>query len=193
MAKIDVSKIEGFADMTLEQKLKALQGYEIPEPDYSGYVKKELYDKAASDTAEWKRKHNALLTDEQKKQQEQADAVAKMQQELDALRKEKTVAKYTADYVKLGYDAKLAEETAAAFADGDFEKVFANQGKFQETYKKAIIADELKNTPRGVGGGTGSGGMDYAKAISDAQSRGDISAVAYYTRLQAQEATTNNQ
>lgn len=154
MAKIDISTIEGFADMTAEQKLEALQSYDFPEPDYSGYVKKDLYDKAASDAAGWKKKHNALLTDEQQKQQEQSDALAAAQQELEALRKEKTVAKYTADYVKLGYDAKLAEETAKAMADGDYDKVFANQAAFNEVYKKNLIADQLKNTPRGIGGQT---------------------------------------
>ena len=38
MAKIDVSTIEGFADMTAEQKAEALANYEFPDPDYTGYV-----------------------------------------------------------------------------------------------------------------------------------------------------------
>ena len=38
MAKIDVSTIEGFADMTAEQKVEALANYEFPDPDYTGYV-----------------------------------------------------------------------------------------------------------------------------------------------------------
>jgi hypothetical protein len=44
MAKIDVTKIEGYADMTPEEKLKALEGYDVPDPDYSGYVKKDVFD-----------------------------------------------------------------------------------------------------------------------------------------------------
>ena len=163
MAKIDISKIEGFENMTPEQKLEALQGYDFPDPDYSGYVKKELYDKAASDTAEWKRKHNALLSAEEQQKQEQAESLAAMQQELEMLRKEKTVAKYTADYVKLGFDEKLAEETAKALADGDMVKVFANQSKANEALVKKTIADKLKDTPRGVGGQAGGGGMTLEK------------------------------
>ena len=42
MAKIDVSTIEGFADMTAEQKAEALANYEFPDPDYTGYVKKDV-------------------------------------------------------------------------------------------------------------------------------------------------------
>ena len=195
MAKIDISKIEGFENMTPEQKLEALQGYDFPDPDYSGYVKKELYDKAASDTAEWKRKHNALLSAEEQQKQEQAESLAAMQQELETLRKDKTVSEYTAKYVSLGFEEKLARETALAAAEGDMAKVFANQAKANEVIVKNAIAERLKSTPRGVGGTSGGvgGGMDYQKSIEEATARGDIAAVAYYTRLQAQEAVKNNQ
>ena len=46
MAKIDVTKIEGYDAMTAEQKIAALEGYDIS-IDKSGYVKKELYDTLA--------------------------------------------------------------------------------------------------------------------------------------------------
>ena len=64
MAKIDISKIDGFDKMTPEEKIAALQGFDFPDPDYSGYVKKDLYDKAASDVAAWKKKHHELLSEE---------------------------------------------------------------------------------------------------------------------------------
>ena len=41
MAGIDTSTIEGYAEMTAEQKVEALEKYTIADPDYSGYVKKE--------------------------------------------------------------------------------------------------------------------------------------------------------
>ena len=34
--KIDVSTIEGYSEMTAEQKLKALESFEIADPDYTG-------------------------------------------------------------------------------------------------------------------------------------------------------------
>ena len=34
MAKIDISKIDGYADMTPEQKIAALEAFEIEDPDY---------------------------------------------------------------------------------------------------------------------------------------------------------------
>ena len=51
MAKIDVTQIEGYAEMSAEDKLKALEGFDIPDPDYSGYVKKDVFDKTASELA----------------------------------------------------------------------------------------------------------------------------------------------
>lgn len=194
MAKIDISKIDGFDKMTPEQKLEALQGFEFPDPDYTGYVKKDLYDKAASDAASWKKKHNALLSEEEQKKQEADEKWADMEKELAGLRKEKTVSQYTAQLLKQGYDEALAASTAAAMESGDMATVFANSQKFLEGYAKKVVADKLKGTPRGADGGTGGAdGMDYAKKIEEANSRGDIAAAAYYTRLQAQAEAENKQ
>lgn len=155
MAKINTKLITGYEQMTPEEKIAALQGFDFPDPDYSGYVKKDLYDKAASDAASWKKKHNALLTEEEQKKQEADEKWASMEQELAGLRKEKTVSQYTAQLLKQGYDEALATSTAAAMESGDMDKVFANNQKFLEGYKKQVIADQLKRTPRGADGGTG--------------------------------------
>lgn len=155
MAKIDVKAIAGFDTMTPEEKIAALQGFDFPDPDYSGYVKKDLYDKAASDVAAWKKKHHELLTEDERKKQEADEKWASMEQELAGLRKEKTVSQYTAQLLKQGYDEALATSTAAAMESGDMTTVFANNQKFLDGYAKQIIADKLKRTPRGADGGTG--------------------------------------
>lgn len=195
MAKIDISKIEGFENMTPEQKIAALRGFDFPDPDYSGYVKKEVFDKTASDLAAKKKELSAKLTEEERRKQEEAEKWSSMEQQLAALRKEKTVSGYKAKLVAQGYDEALADATAAAMESGDMTTVFANNQKFLESYAKKVVADKLKGTPRGADGGTGGvQGMDYTKAIDEANSRGDITAAAYYTRLQAESAAqaTNN-
>lgn len=190
MAKIDTSKIEGYANMTPEQKLAALEGFEYEDNSAELEKQKNALSKANSEAAEWKRKHNALLSEEEKKKQEDADKLAQMEQELADLRKGKTVSEYKAKFVAQGYDEVLAEETAKALADGDSAKVFANQSKFLEEYAKKVKADAIKKTPKpGAGAGSGSGtedAVDYGKKIEEAQKNGDITAVAYYTRLKAQ-------
>ena len=186
MAKIDTKLITGYEQMTLEQKVAALEAYNHPDPDYSGYVKKDLYDKAASDAASWKKKHNELLTEDERKKQEDADALANMKKELDELRKDKTISEFKAKLIAQGYDEALASDTAQAMADGDTDKVFANQGKFLEDYAKKVKADAMKKTPKPPAG-DGSSDIDYSKKIEEAQKSGDMAAVAYYTRLKAQE------
>ena len=188
MAKIDTSKIEGYANMTPEQKLAALEGFEYEDNSAELEKQKNALSKANSEAAEWKRKHNALLSEEEKKKQEDADKLAQMEQA--DLRKGKTVSEYKAKFVAQGYDEALAEETAKALADGDSANVFANQSKFLEEYAKKVKADAIKKTPKpGAGAGSGSGtedAVDYGKKIEEAQKNGDITAVAYYTRLKAQ-------
>ena len=127
MAKIDTNLIEGYADMTPEQKLAALEGFEYEDNAVELERQKNALSKANSEAAEWKRKHNALLTDEQRKQQEQAEKWENMEKELAGLRKEKTVAGYKAKLVAQGYDEALADATAA----------------------------KLKRTPRGADGNPG--------------------------------------
>ena len=156
MAKI-TDRIAGYAEMSAEDKLKALEALE--EADNSAELErmKNAVSKANSEAAAWKKKHNELLGEEERKKQEQADHLAQVEKELADLRKEKTVSEYAAKFLGMGYEESLAKETAQAMADGDTEKVFANQVKFNNALKKAAIADKLKSTPRpGVGsdGGT---------------------------------------
>ena len=188
MAKIDLSKIKGFSEMTVEQKLAALESYEIAAPDYSGYVKKDIYDKAASELAEWKRKHNALLSEEDKKKQENEEYLATLQAKVEALEKEKLISGHKAKFLALGYDEELADETARAMANGETDKVFSNQKKFLDRHDKAYGAQlmgQISVPP--AGNPTGNAKPNYVKLIENAQGSGDYAAVAYYTRLSEQE------
>ena len=72
--KLDISKIEGYADMTPEQKLAALEGYEIPDPDYSGFVSKETFDRTASELAAKKKELAAKMTEDEKQKQAEQEA-----------------------------------------------------------------------------------------------------------------------
>lgn len=193
MPKIDTSKIEGYAEMTPEQKLAALEGYEYEDHSEELERQRAAVTKANGEAAEWKRKHTALLSEDEKKKQEDADKLASMEKELAELRKGKVVSDYKAKFVAQGYSEELADETAKALAEGDMTKVFANQQKFLTDYAKGVKAEALKGTPKPPAGGS-STDVDFAKKIEEAQKSGDLTAVAYYTRLQAQaEAEAKNE
>jgi len=168
MAKIDTSKIEGYENMTPEQKIAALEGFDTPDPDYSGYVKKDTFDATASELAALKKKAKEQLTEEQRKALEAAEKLTTMEKELADLRKEKTISEYKAKFIAQGYAEDLADATAKAMADGDTTTVFANQQKFLDEYAKKIKADALKGTPKPPAGGGGDGmTLEKLKKLSD--------------------------
>ena len=147
MAKIDTSKITGYAEMSAEDKLKALEAFEYEDNAAELEKQKAAVSKANSEAAEWKRKHNALLGEDEKKKQEQEEKFANMEKELSELREAKRVSEFKAKFIAQGYDEVLAEDTAKAMADGDSAKVFANQQKFLDEYAKQVKADALKRPP----------------------------------------------
>ena len=187
MAKIDTTSIEGYENMTPEQKIAALEGFELPKPDLSGYVPKAALDKAASDAAEWKRKHNALLTEDEQKKQADAEKVAAMEAEISELRKKDTISTYKASYLALGYPEELAASSASAMAEGNMETVFANAKTFNAEQQKKMEADLLMGMPHPKTGTDGA--VNYDKQIEAAYENNDPAGVAYWMRVK-QEATT---
>lgn len=186
MPKIDVSLIEGYDTMTPEQKLAALEAYEYEDHADELERTKNALSKANSEAAESKRKLREKLTVDEQAAQQEAEEKEKLKKDNAALMEELSVTKNTAQLVALGYEAKLAAETAKAMFDGDTAKVFANQKKHQETMAHQIETDLLKKTPKPPAGAGGSG-LDYQKKLEEARSSNDFAAVAYYTRLIAEQ------
>lgn len=147
MAKIDVSKIPGYAEMSAEEKLKALEDYEYDDGASEIERYKNATSKANSEAAEWKKKHNALLSEEEKAKQENADYIAKLEKQNAELLEERDVAKHKTELLAMGYSEELATETANALFKGDIAKVLKNQATFVAEQKKAVIAESVKNTP----------------------------------------------
>ena len=150
--KINTGKIEGYENMTLEQKLAAIESYEVEEPDYSGYVTKETFDKTASELATAKKQLREKMSAEEIKAKEDAEKWDEIVKERDALRKERDISKNKAQFLALGYDDALAAEAAEAMVNGDTEKVFAAQKKHLDSAEKKIREDVLKDTPKPTGG-----------------------------------------
>jgi hypothetical protein len=147
MAIIDTSKITGYADMTAEEKLAALEALDLPDPDYSGYVKKDVADKYASEAASYKKALREKMTEEEAAKAKAAEDMAAIMSELETLRTEKAVSEYTAQFMGLGYDEALAKSTATALQKGDMQTMFKNHAKFTSDREKVLKAELLKNTP----------------------------------------------
>ena len=105
--KIDTTRIEGYADMTAEEKLKALEEFEIEVPkDNSEEVTKlkTALSKANSDAAEWKRQFREKQTEAERAEAERQEREKAVEDELRSLRRDKTVSGYVASCLSLGYD-----------------------------------------------------------------------------------------
>ena len=148
--KIDTSKIDGYAEMTAEDKLKALEEYEIETPkDNSEEINKlkASLSKANSDAAEWKRQFREKQSEQERAEAERAEREKAVEDELRTLRRDKTVSSYLAQCLALGYDKELALKAAEAMADNDAAKIMECQSEFLDAKKKEYEAAALNKQP----------------------------------------------
>ena len=137
--------------MTVEEINAALANVEIPS-DQSAEIErlKAALTKSNSENAEWKKKHREALSEEERKAQETADLIKRLQEENATLTRDSNVSKHKAKFLGMGYEEALANDAAVAMVDGDMEKLFSYQQKHQEALEKKIRADALKSTPKPV-------------------------------------------
>ena len=192
---MDTSKIEGYDKMTPEQKLAALEGYEV---DMSGYVEKSAldgmidkkhFDKASSELAEYKRKLKEKMTEEEKAKEQDAERQQQwdaLQNELQDLKRQNVIAGYVGKYLSLGYSQELAELTAKAMADGDTDTVFSNQQKFTAELEARLKADAAKQQQGRQDGkdSDGKGALDeMVRRLAHQAAASDMSKdLDYYTK-----------
>ena len=139
--------------MTIEDVL----ALEVDEPqiDMSKFVSKELYDKAASDTANYKKQLRANMSEAEQKAAADAEKYAEIVAERDQLKAEKAIAENAKGLVAIGYDEALATEVATALHNGDAATVIKAQAKFVDAQKKAVLAEAVKETPVPPAGNAG--------------------------------------
>lgn len=152
---LDTSKIDGYENMTAEEKVIALESLEMPKVDDDEVVKlRNALNKASSETAEWKRQYKQKLTDEERRQaEEQEKEVARLENEnamkerIAQLESEKAISKNKAEFLALGYDDELATASAEAMVKGDTQTLFANQKVFNDRLEAQHKASLLENQP----------------------------------------------
>lgn len=158
MSKIDVSLIEGYEAMSLEDKVKLLEAFEFDDSELSklredNKKQKDLITKYTGEISSLKKAQSAGLTEAERKAKEQEDAFTDLQSKYEALLKNSTISSYQAKYIALGYDEAMALETATALVDGDMDKVFSNSEKFKASLEKQYKAEAARSMPRPDGKG----------------------------------------
>ena len=148
--KIDTTRIEGYADMTAEEKLKALEELEIEVPKDNGEELAKLkaaLSNANSQAAEYKRALREKQSEAERAEAERAEREKAVEDELRTLRRDKTVSGFVAQCLALGYDKDLALRAAEAMADNDAAAIMACQQDFLEAKKKELEAAALNKQP----------------------------------------------
>lgn len=174
--KIDVGLIEGYEEMTPEEKVAALESMEFDDSELAKLreeVKKnkDLITKYTGEISALKKEKNSTLTEAEAKALAQEEAFKELQSKYDEMLKSSTRSAYVTKYVELGYDRELAEETAQALVDGDLDKVFMNGEKYKATLEKQFKADALKATPKPGAGSPQFKTKEDIMKIADASER----------------------
>ena len=166
----DWANVEGYDEnMTPEDKLKLLENYEAPKQSYEGYVKKDQFDKTASELAAAKKELKAKLSEDEQKEQERLEESERMKAELESLRKEKTVSLHKSSFLSLGYGEELASKAAVALESGDTDSVFKYIGEQNKILEAKYKADSLDKTPKpGAGEPEGKAVSEFEKKLSRA-------------------------
>lgn len=173
--------------MSEDEISAALEAKKVVSGDELDKAKSSL-SKANSQAADLKKQLRAKQTDEEAAEQARQDEVNRLTESNKLLSDKLAKMEKTSELRALGYDSTLAESTAEAMLKGDMTTVLNNQKQFLEAHDKTLKAGNLRETPRPAVG-AGSGDVDYAKKIAEAQANGDVAAEAYYIRLSQQQTS----
>ena len=149
MAKV-TTRIEGYADMTAEEKLKALEELEIEVPKDNHETVEKLQaalNAASADASRWKKELREKQTEAERAEAERAEREKAVEDELRTLRRDKTVSGYVAQYLALGYTQELALKAAEATADNDAATIMSCQQEYIAAKTKELEAAALNKQP----------------------------------------------
>ena len=132
---------------------------------------KRALDKASSDVADYKKKYNATLSEQERASQEKAEAEARRDERLAELERENSIHKFTESFLDLGYDKESAIAAATAQVDNDVETLFKLQKKIIDAKVQAKEQELYKSIPRAKTGVYASMTKDQILAIQDREER----------------------
>lgn len=176
--------------MSAEDQIKALESISLPQ-DRTDEIDRliKAKDKANSEAAEYKRKLKDHMSEEEKRNAEEAERIQKIEQENADLKKRIAIADYTSKFLASGLDAETAAQSAEAAYTGDIDTVIANYNSRIASVKETVKAELIASTPSIQGGKTGKV-KDYTQDINDSIVGGDMAKAAALMRV-AQEQTMN--
>ena len=138
---------------------------------YTDILLERASEKANSEAADYKKKYNATLSEQERASQEKAEEQARRDERLAELERENSIHKFTESYLDLGYDKESAVKAATAQVDGDVDTLFALQKKVIDEKVLAKEQELIKDIPRAKTGVYSSMTAEQIMAIPDREER----------------------
>ena len=113
---------------------------------------KALNSKANSEAAENKRKWQATMSEQEKKDAEIAEQNKARDEELQMYRNKERISSYKAKLMEVGYDAQTADDMAQTLPEGISDDFFAKQKSFIDDKVSAIKQEKFNSNPPLEGG-----------------------------------------
>lgn len=165
---------EGMTEEEISKALESMQlgAKETPSTNDQDVIKlKNAISKANAEASRYKKQLEERMSAEEKEKADQKEAWDKLVEDNQAMRKQITITENKAKLLGIGYTAELAQQTAEAMFNNDWETIINNQKIMIENHEKAIRADVLKETPVPPAGSSSAG---ISKAQFDAMSTSEL-------------------
>lgn len=155
--KIDTTKIEGYENLSAEDKVKALEGfeYDVPKSEDESGLKKLLSDRN-SEIKKLKDEIRSKMDASEREKLEKEEELEKLRQTVAEFEKANKTASLKASYLAIGYNEELATKRATFMADGDLVNATAVEKEFLAWHDKELKAEKIRSTPAPSSGGFGS-------------------------------------
>ena len=148
--KIDPSKIEGFDNLSADEKVAALLNQEIEveqtEPADVTRLKTSL-SKANSEAAEYKRLLREKQTEAERAEAERAEKDREREELLRSLLEEKRVSSYKAQLMAAGVDADTADLMAKSLPEGVSDEYFLATKSFLDNQRQKLLTESINKQP----------------------------------------------
>ena len=115
---------------------------------------KRTNDKLSSESAEWRKKYQSKLSEQEKVSEEKAEREAEREEQYNKLLRENQMNKIEKSYLGQGWTADEAERMATAEVDGDFDTRMKILSEVEQRKVKAAKDEFIKSRPElqfGVG------------------------------------------
>lgn len=148
--KIDPSKIEGFDNLSADEKVAALlnQEIEVDQTEPADVTKlKTSLSKANSEAAEYRRLLREKQTEAERAEADRAEQLKAMQDELASYRNKERISSYKAQLMSAGVDSDTADLMAKSLPEGVSDEYFQATKSFLDAQRKNAEIAALGKQP----------------------------------------------